>query len=302
MSERRTLTKFLCCVEWSDVQRMGHESSGTWTNVRTLRDAFPIFDEMTKAGHHPSFFTYGSLLKGLCKGGHLKEVEKFLRSLHDVPAAVDTVMYNTVLTAMCRSGSLDKAVSLFGEMVQRNILPDSYTYTSLLSGLCRKGKTVIAILFVKEAEARGNLLPNEVMYTCFVDSMFKAGQWEAAFHFREQMEKLGLTPDTVTTNVMIDGYSRMGKIEKTNHMLSEMEPNLTTYSILCMGIQRGKTLGEKRAKMTEILENIVSWSCENPEPSTGILLLGHLEAADDADITEVTELQDSEKLSLCDCD
>ncbi|KAG2299471.1 hypothetical protein Bca52824_035943 [Brassica carinata] len=195
--------------------------------AREALKAFSIFDEMTKVGHHPTFFTYGGLLKGLCKGGHLKEAEKFLRSLHDVPAAVDTVMYNTLLTAMCKSGNLDKAVSIWRD-------------GSAL--LCLTGKTVIATLFAKEAEARGNLLPNQVMYTCFVDGMFKAGQWEAAFHFREQMEKLGLAPDAVTTNVMIDGYSRMGKIEKTNDLLSEIGPNLITYNILLHGYSKRKDI------------------------------------------------------------
>ncbi|WZY78644.1 hypothetical protein YC2023_025028 [Brassica napus] len=53
--------------------------------------------------------------------------------------------------------------------------------------------------------------------------------------------------------------------------------------------------GEKREKMTKILEDIVSWSGENPEPSVGILVLGHLGAADDADITEVIELLKTQK-------
>ncbi|KAL0848616.1 hypothetical protein Bca101_021863 [Brassica carinata] len=52
---------------------------------------------------------------------------------------------------------------------------------------------------------------------------------------------------------------------------------------------------EKREKMTKILEDIVSWSGENPEPSLGILNLGHLEEADEADITEVTELLETQK-------
>ncbi|CAN6856900.1 unnamed protein product [Brassica oleracea] len=53
--------------------------------------------------------------------------------------------------------------------------------------------------------------------------------------------------------------------------------------------------GEKREKMTKILEDIVSWSGENPEPSVGILVLGHLGASDDADITEVIELLKTQK-------
>lgn len=47
--------------------------------------------------------------------------------------------------------------------------------------------------------------------------------------------------------------------------------------------------------MTKILEDIVSWSGENPEPSVGVLVLGDLEVADDADIAEVIQLLQTRK-------
>ncbi|XP_022552442.1 uncharacterized protein LOC106441895 [Brassica napus] len=52
--------------------------------------------------------------------------------------------------------------------------------------------------------------------------------------------------------------------------------------------------GEKREKMTKILEDIVSWSGENPEPSVGLLALGDVGDAGD-DIVEVVELLKSQK-------
>ncbi|KAG2260802.1 hypothetical protein Bca52824_080096 [Brassica carinata] len=52
--------------------------------------------------------------------------------------------------------------------------------------------------------------------------------------------------------------------------------------------------GEKREKMTKILEDIVSWSGENPEPSVGMLILGDLGDAEH-DFVEVVELLKSRK-------
>ncbi|RID76134.1 hypothetical protein BRARA_B03123 [Brassica rapa] len=52
--------------------------------------------------------------------------------------------------------------------------------------------------------------------------------------------------------------------------------------------------GEKREKMTKILEDMVSWSGENPEPSVGLLALGDVGDAGD-DIVEVVELLKSQK-------
>ncbi|KAH0939666.1 hypothetical protein HID58_007127 [Brassica napus] len=58
--------------------------------------------------------------------------------------------------------------------------------------------------------------------------------------------------------------------------------------------------GEKREKMTKILEDIVSWSGENPEPSVGILVLGHLGAADDVTSPRLLNFSRLRKtISLC---
>ena len=72
---------------------------------------------------------YGSLLKGLCKGGNLEEAKKFLNRLHCIPGAVNIIMYNTLLAETCKSGNLNEAVAIFDKMVQNNVLPDSYTYS-----------------------------------------------------------------------------------------------------------------------------------------------------------------------------
>ncbi|KAL3612207.1 hypothetical protein D5086_003227 [Populus alba] len=178
--------------------------------------AFSMFDEMIKLGHYPSHFTYGSLLKGLCKGGNLREAKKLLYKLRHIPAAVDTNIYNTILTETCKRGKL-------------------------------KGKMVPALLFFEKALARGTLSPNKVMYTSLFDGLFKVGQSNAASYIYEEMEHKGINPDTIAINAVLDGYSKMGKMEKVDKLFIKMQsgsltPSLATYNILLHGYSKKKDL------------------------------------------------------------
>ncbi|KAL6316764.1 hypothetical protein AAG906_020448 [Vitis piasezkii] len=230
---------FTCNVLVSSLCRDG--------NIGDPLNAFSFFDNMIKCGQHPSFFTYGSLLKGLCKGGNLVEAKKFLNRLHYIPGAVDSVMYNTLLAETCKSGNLHEAVALFDKMVQNNVLPDSYTYSSLLTGLCRKGKAVTAVCLFGTAMGRGTLFPNHVMYTCLVDGLSKAGHPKAAFYFFEEMMKKGTCPDTVAFNAIIDSCSRRGQMMKANDFFSTMRctmmregifPDKLTFHSLILGLSK----------------------------------------------------------------
>ena len=112
------------------------------------------------------------------------------------------------------------ALILINEMVQINVLPDSHTYTSLVAGLCRKDKLVTAILILERALSRGDPSSNRVMYTCIIDGLFKSGLPKVASYFFDEMTWKGLTPDTVALNVVMDGYSKHGQIDKASSFFS----------------------------------------------------------------------------------
>ncbi|KAK3021559.1 hypothetical protein RJ639_046507 [Escallonia herrerae] len=201
---------------------------------------------MIKLGHHPSHCTYGSLLKGLCKGGNFREAMQFLNELHSIPSALDAVVYNTLLAETCKSGNLRVAVLLLDEMIRNNVLPDSHSYTSLLAGLCKRGKMVAAILLFERGIERGTFVPNQLMYTSLIDGLFKAGQPKAAAYFYEEMVKKGFYPDTVALNAIMDGYSRMGQMAKVENIFSLMRGGMLEIAvkILKMIIAEG-TMADK---------------------------------------------------------
>ncbi|PHT49970.1 hypothetical protein CQW23_09717 [Capsicum baccatum] len=223
-----------------------HSVIDCYANVGEGLKALSWFDKMANLGRQPSVYTYASLRKGICRGGNLTEALGLFNRLRGICCATDVVVvYNSLLAEICKLGHFHMALILIDEMVQNNVLPDSHTYTSLLAGLCGNDKLVAAILLLERALSRGAPSSNRVMYTFIVDGLFKSGLPKIAGYFFDEMIRKSLSPDTVALNVVMDGYSKHGQMDKVSSFFSSMrEPSLTTYNILLRSYSRRKNISE----------------------------------------------------------
>jgi len=81
------------------------------------------------------------------------------------------------------------------------------------------------------------LKPNHVTYNTLMDGYCMEGKLKAALNVRARMEKERKQPNVVTYNVLIKGYCKINKLEAANGLLNEMlekglNPNRTTYDIV----------------------------------------------------------------------
>lgn len=221
---------------------------------RPMGSSLLLLDEMVKQGHSLSIYTYGILLKGICRGGTVEEAKSFFcNKLLSIPSTIDNVTCNTLLLKLfSKDGSPKDALALYDAMVENDILPDNYTYTILINGFCNHGKLVLA-MYILNIMIQRKIFPVHVAYTCIMDGLLKNGHQKAAFYLFQEMtmnsknndNRKRITPDVATFNTMIDGYSKAGqKVEILVPMMLDQGvfPNLITYNILLHGNSKKKDL------------------------------------------------------------
>lgn len=121
---------------------------------------------------------------------------------------------------------------------------DSVTYTMLVDGFARIGDAARAELIISEMEAAGRA--NVVAYNAYLKAN-RGNGYTAALSVLERMKNIGLRPDVVTYNTVIDFLSseENGSQIAEELVLEDMprngvRPDLLTFNTLIKGVARNR--------------------------------------------------------------
>lgn len=115
----------------------------------------------------------------------------------------------------------DHATSLFRVMLYEGLKPTLDVYTSLVGAYGHSGLLDKAISTLEEMNAISDCEPDAHTYTVLISSCCKLRRFELIPQLLMEMSYLGIEPNTVTHNTIIDGYGKA-------RMLEEMESHLST--------------------------------------------------------------------------
>ncbi|KAM7254424.1 hypothetical protein ACFE04_003804 [Oxalis oulophora] len=102
-------------------------------------------------------------------------------------------------------GCFDDALNLFDEMCQSGLKPDCITFGTLVYGV----------------------KPDAYVYASLIKGLCKAD--DEAFSVLEEMKSNGCYPNTMTYNVIINGFVREKDFESAYTILHEMERHARSY-------------------------------------------------------------------------
>ncbi|CAL2269527.1 unnamed protein product [Prunus armeniaca] len=102
-----------------------------------IGEAKELFNEMETKGCLPSVVTYTSLIHGFCQTNNLDE-------------AVGSLM-----DGLCKGGHSSQAMELLGLMVSKRHKPNNITYSTLLHGFCEEGKLQEALEILDRMKLQG---------------------------------------------------------------------------------------------------------------------------------------------------
>ncbi|XP_010547878.1 PREDICTED: pentatricopeptide repeat-containing protein At2g13420, mitochondrial-like [Tarenaya hassleriana] len=170
---------------------------------------------------------------------------QYLRSLPSPPTTNPT-SFNLVIDILARVRQFDVAWQLIVEMEQQNVKPNSQTFLILVKRLIGAGLTRQAIRAFNDAPCFVDNWVGKEEFCFLLDTLCKYGYVKtAAGVFNERRGEFGVNEKIYT--VLIGGWCKIRRIDMAERFLKEMvelgiEPNVVTYNVLLNGICRKASL------------------------------------------------------------
>lgn len=107
----------------------------------------------------------------------------------------------------------EKAQSLFEMMVEEGCVMNQEAYTALLSAYSRSGRFHEAFSILEEMKNIPNCLPDVFTYTILIKSCLQFYDFDKVQILLSDMECMGIKPNTVTYNTLIDSYGKAKRFD-----------------------------------------------------------------------------------------
>ncbi|XP_074331460.1 uncharacterized protein LOC141668461 isoform X2 [Apium graveolens] len=197
-----------------------------------------LFENLIKFREvQPNVVTFSIMIDGLCKTGHTDMALWLFRFMEKSYCKPNTVTYNTVIDSYCKRGLVDHALTLHSEMMDKRIFPDVWTYNSIIQVLCNLNRWEEVSMLLKQMMEDMKITPSVHTFNILVNAYSKSGKLDDAEHIIQIMSEKGVYPDIITYNTLIQAYCKQGEMDAALAVLStikskKMMPDCYTYNIL----------------------------------------------------------------------
>ncbi|KAL0912989.1 hypothetical protein M5K25_016415 [Dendrobium thyrsiflorum] len=176
--------------------------------------------------------SYNAIIDGYCKNGNLIKAKELFYQMELDGVRADTISWNLIISGYCDDGNFEEALKVFREMQEEGIEADSFTLGSVLTACAARaeGKEIHS-----NAISRG-LNSNPFMCNKLIEMYCRYFDFESAeMIFHNMAER-----DLVTWNLLMSGYARANRLNRSQELLYAMrndgfEPNIFTWNGLIAG-------------------------------------------------------------------
>ncbi|XP_074325663.1 uncharacterized protein LOC141663752 isoform X2 [Apium graveolens] len=203
--------------------------------------AFSLLSGVFKRGFVADVVTYNTLIRGLLAQHKSAEARLLLTNLIKFrEVQPNVVTFNTMIDGLCKTGHTDMALWLFRFMENSDCKPNTVTYTAIINSFCKRGHVDDALNLHSEMMQKG-ILPDVQTYNTIIQVLFDTNRWEEVSMLLKQMtDDLNITPDVRTFNILVNAYSKFGKLDDAEHIILIMHergeyPDIVTYNTLMHG-------------------------------------------------------------------
>ncbi|BAT90671.1 hypothetical protein LR48_Vigan08g159300 [Vigna angularis] len=198
------------------------------------------------------------VLARIAKVCSVRQTVDSFRKFRKLVTEFDTNCFNALLRTLCQEKSMTDARNVYHSL-KHQFRPNLQTFNILLSGWKTPED---AEGFLKEMKEMG-VTPDVVTYNSLVDVYCKGREIEKAYKVLEEMREQDLSPDVITYTCIIGGLGLIGQPDKARDVLKEMKeygcyPDAAAYNAAIRNFCIAKRLGDAYGLVEEMVSKGLS--------------------------------------------
>ncbi|XP_077236975.1 tetratricopeptide repeat (TPR)-like superfamily protein [Tasmannia lanceolata] len=165
----------------------------------------------------------------------------FIRVVSELTFQRNATILNRIIDGCAETGQEENALLIFEHMKSLKCRPDTVTFNTVLSILGKLGRVDQMLLEFTSMKETGHV-PDIITYT-LVNCLRKVGRLDLCVIFIKEMVERGIEPDLRTYTALIDGFGRLGNVEKMLELFNEMKkrrvrPSIYAYRALISNLKK----------------------------------------------------------------
>jgi pentatricopeptide repeat protein len=200
-----------------------------------------ILSEKPNVRHH------NAVINAWAKSDHPSAgatTEALMDALVNCNMEADSATYSAVIHAWAKQGDFKRAEAKLVEMCDNyrrgneNLKPDEKSFSVVLDGIAKsrtlhagkQAEKLLKLMWLMKGNGKFNVKPNKFCYSAVMNAWASSGHPQAGAHaeqvFYEMQEKSktdpDLAPNTVTYNVLLHTFAKVGNVSGATEILSMM--------------------------------------------------------------------------------
>ncbi|KAL1816019.1 hypothetical protein ACET3Z_018593 [Daucus carota] len=223
------------------------------TRNRRFREIWEVLGEIKKKDQ--SLITPRTVMVVLGRVAKICSVKftvEMFKKFRRIVPVFGTECYNGLLRTLCQEKSMIDARNVYHSL-KHEFKPDLQTFNILLSGWKSPEE---AESFFGEMQGLG-VKPDVVSYNCLIDVFCKGREVEKAFKVVDKMREEDIAPDVISYTSLIGGLGLVGQPDKARDLLKGMQeygcyPDVAAYNAVIRNYCIAKRLGEAYKLLDEM--------------------------------------------------
>ncbi|KAH7292687.1 hypothetical protein KP509_29G081200 [Ceratopteris richardii] len=199
-------------------------------SIRALNEGVSLHDEIVVKGLLDKDVMLGNAVVDMyAKCGALAKAHEVFEGIHNC----NVVTWNTLIAGYVQEGQVKEALSCFEQMQSEGFVPNAVTLTSILKACGNAKATEVGEKIHEKIDKEGLLGKNVILGTALMDMYIKCG---ALMKAQEVHEKF-TSRDVVSWTTLIEGFSQHSQVEEALNCIKQMQregitPNTITFSCI----------------------------------------------------------------------